>query len=342
MGAITVSGLNRAAEKYDPILKKLPFIVLMDKLAELEINLKEVTYKDTIIAFQRKAGIAKPYAAGTIDLITEIGKLTERELIVLPCYSAIKDHIQNYRDKAVLNPSGDKVDNASKKHPLEQLFLETQVRTVGEDILDSMFPATRDTSDKSPMGMIDGFFTQVATEISGGAISAANKNYSTSGAFSAPSDADDTDAIDDLITWLRKANYQLLKNAVLYMSPSILYFCQDALENKLKYRPTNGFEAFQEYLRSAVHSPNLRVISDPVFGAGSQLILSVPRNLDLGMNTKSDANFVQVRSPYEDPNYAQFWMQWELGARINSLHEKEFFCNEQTNTATEMSGDYTS
>jgi hypothetical protein len=60
------------------------------------------------------------------------------------------------------------------------------------------------------------------------------------------------------------------------------------------------------------------------------------------MNTKTDVQFIQARNPYEDPNYVQFWSQWELGARINSLHEKEFFCNEQTNTATDMAGDYVS
>lgn len=341
MGAITVSGLNRASEKYDPILKKLPFLVLSDKLKELEINLIEVINKDTIIQFQRKGGIGKPYVAGTIDYTAELGKLSERTLEVKACYSAIKDHIQNYVSKAVLNPAGDKVDNQQKKHPLEQLFLETKVRTVGEDIIDALFPAVRDIADKSPYGMLDGFSTMIANEIVAATISAANKNYATSGTLPAPSNSD-TIAIDNLITWIRKANFNLLKNGVLYMAPSALYNCQDALENKLKYRPTNGFEAFQEYLREATHSPNLRVISDSCFGSGSQLILTKPRNFDLGMNTISDSTFVQVRNPFEDPNYVQFWMQWGLGARINSVHEKEFFVNEQTNTATELAGDYLS
>lgn len=340
MGAVTVSGLTLAAGKYDPILRMLPFLTLQDALAALEINLKEVTYKDTLIQFQRKGGTSKPYAAGVLDNNAEIGKMEERSLIVLPCYNAIKDHIMNYADKAILNPGGVKVDNQTKKHPLEQVILEAQVRTIGEDIIDAIFPAVRDNSDKSPQGMMDGYGHIIATEIAASTISVANKNYSTSSALTAPTT--DTVAIDRLVAWLRKANMQLLKDGVLYIAPSALYKCQDALSNVLKYKSDNGFNALLEYLRAACHSPKLRIISDACLGTGDQLILTKPRNFDLGMNTKTDGTFLSVRNPYEDPNYVQFWSQWELGARINSLHAKEFFCNEEVNVGVELAGDYTS
>ena len=341
MAPINVAALQRAAEKYDPLLRKLPFLDLNEVLANLEINLKEVTYKDTIIQFQRKSGSSKPYVAGIIDYTTEIGKMVERSLIVLPCYNAIKDHIKNYSDKAVLNPAGDKVDNQTKKHPLEQLILETQVRTIGEDIVDGLFHGERDTNDKSPLGMVDGIYTMIAAEIAATTISVANGNYATSGALSAPVNSD-TVALDRLVTWLRSANRMLLKDAVLYIAPDALDNVQDALENKMINKPADVFTALEKYLQNKVRAPKLRLLSHEAMGAGSQLILAKPRNIDLGMNTKGDNEFLQVRAPFEDPNYVQFWSQWELGARLNSLHAKEFFCNEQTNTPSELSGDYTS
>jgi len=341
MPPITVSGLNRAAEQYEPTLRKLPFLVLMDVLSEMQINLKEVTYKDTLIQFERKAGSSKPYAAGTIDYTSEIGKMIERSLIVLPCYNAIKEHIQNYAAVAVLNPTGDKINNQTKKHPLEKEILEALVRTIGEDILDSIFHGTRNTADKSPLGMLDGYFTQIATEIAAGTIATAHGNYATSGTLPVPSS--DSYAFDRLYTWIRKAHPQLRKKAAaLYISPSALINAKDALSYLLGINRLDAFDRFLPYLRQVADAPNLEIISTDALGSGSQLVLAKPRLLDLGMNTKTDVQFIQARNPYEDPNYVQFWSQWELGARINSLHEKEFFCNEQTNTATDMAGDYVS
>jgi hypothetical protein len=340
MPSITVTGLNRAAEKYDPILRKLPFLVLGEELSKNSINLKEVTYKDTLIQFERKSGTSKPYAAGTIDY-SDVGKMSERSLIVLPCYNAIKDHIMNYASKAVLNPTGDKVNNKTKDHPLEKEIIESHIRTIGEDIIDAMFHATRNTADKSPMGMLDGFFTQIATEIAALTISTANGNYATSGTLPVPSS--DSYAFDRLFAWIRKAHPMLRKKpCTLYIAPDALLNAKDALVYQLGINRLDGYERFLPYLRQIADAPQLEIISTEALGSGSQLILTKPRTLDLGVNTKTDTQFVDVRNIFEDPNYVQFWSQWELGARINSLHEKEFFTNEQTNVATDMAGDYVS
>jgi len=48
-----------------------------------------------------------------------------------------------------------------------------------------------------------------------------------------------------------------------------------------------------------------------------------------------------VRNPWEDPNLVQFWLQFDAGARINSVHPYKFIVNEGTPAANSLSGDYT-
>jgi hypothetical protein len=60
------------------------------------------------------------------------------------------------------------------------------------------------------------------------------------------------------------------------------------------------------------------------------------------MRTGSDKGFVQVRNPYKDPNWVQYWSQFEVGCRVRSIHAKEFMVNDLTNTAIELAGDYRS
>ena len=338
---INVSVLQRAAESYDALLRKLPFAILVEELDKLQINLLEVDQKDKVVQFQRKSGLAKRYVIGDENAVSgTIGKAVERELVVKACYAALKDHIMNYRTKRVTGNSSEKVDNQTKKHPLEFLIIESKIRTIAEDILDAMFFAERDEDDKSPQGMLDGFYTLIAKEIVAGEVSAAKGNLKTTGAIATPSDETDTTPFDRIVAFIRGANPYLRKNGVLYLPGNALFNAMDGLGNKLKYKNALEYEVFLAHLRGITQAPSLQLLTSPILGSGSQLILTVPRNLDFGVNTKGDESFVQIRAPYEDPNIAQFWTQWEAGARVTSIHPKEFMVNEQTNTGTPLSGDY--
>lgn len=346
MGQINLASLNRVAEQYNPVLQKLPFAMLVETLDKLGVNLLEVAGKDILMQFQRKRGISQPYIVTetpSLTYITAVGKVVERTLETKECYAVLKDHIMNYKGKQILNSlDAQKVDNKLKNHPLEMLIIESKVRTIAEDIIDALFFAERDTSDKSPMGMFDGFFTKLAAEIVAGEIATGKGNLVTTGALAAPADADDTDAYDILVHFIRSAHPMLRKNGVLYLTESSLFYAQDALGNRLKNKSAMEFDMFLQHLRGVTHSPALTLVADGSMGTGSRLMLMKPRNLDLGIGTAGDEQFVQIRAPYEDPNILQFWTQWENGTRIRSTHQKEFQCNEQSNTSTEMSGDYIS
>lgn len=341
---VNTDSLNKAAQKYNPVLQTLPFLILADVLAALEINQLEVAAKDILTQFQRKQGLARPYNPNSaIGYRGEVGKIIERPLEVKTSYAAIKEHGKAYEGgKLVLNSvENQKFDNQMKKHPLEVQIIGAKLKTISEDIIDYVFHGEHDADGLTPADMFDGYNTIISAEIAGGAIAEALGNLKATGALTAPADVDDTDAWDRLVIFIRSAHPQLKANAVLYITPVALFAAIDALGNKLRYKGVMEFDVFQKYLEQTTMS-KLKIISEPALGLGSRLLLTKARNLDFGMNTKSDVDFCQVRNPFEDPNIIQFWTQWDAGCRVRSIHPKEFQVNDQTNTALPLSGDYVS
>ncbi len=341
---VNTTDLTRAAKQYDPLLKTLPYSTLDPVLTDLGINLLEVGDGENIeITFERKGGLIKPYVASTVDqdaAETEIGKFVEMTLQTKKAFAAIKDHIDNYTDKIVLN-NVNKVNQQTKQHPLEALILMEKVKTVGEDIIDAMFHSAFNTGDLSPMGISDGFYTKMEAFVSAGEISAANKNYASSGGFAAPADETDYEAFQYLVAWLRQADPTLRRqNINLYLPGGVLLNVRDAAANKFRYINDVNTNALQQLLREHALCPNLNIKTHPCLGTGAGIFLTEVGNLDLGMSTKGDSEFVQVRSPYNDPNWVQFWLQFRIGQRIKSIHRKKFFMDEGTHIALSLAGDY--
>lgn len=338
---INTDSLNRTSEQYNPTLQVLPFMMLEPTMAELMINFLEVADKDTLVTFLRKGNMSKPYVAGVTDY-SDLGKAIERELEVKPAYAALKDHILNYKSKLVSSNSitAEKVDNKTKKHPLEMMILEEKVKTIAEDIITALFFAERDEADKSPMGMFDGYNKKIDDAIAAGEVATSKKNYVSTGSITAPSDGNDTDAYDQVVEFVRSANPALRKNGVLYIPNTILFFAIDALGNKIKSKDLLEAEVFLRHLQGSTFTPSLKIVSHEALGTGDRLMLCKPFNLDFGMNTRGDEKFVQVRNPFEDPNIVQFWTQWQSGTRIRQFHEKEFLVNDGVAASADLSGDY--
>lgn len=344
MGTVNTASLNRAAVTYNPIIQKLPFLVLLDTVQAIGVNLMEVIGKDKEMTYLRNGGISKPYVVSstpTTEYTSEVGKFVERTLEPEPSVAVIKDHIMNYRDKQILSSlAAQKVDPVKKQHPLEMIIIESKVRTVAEDILTALFHAERDTTDKSPLGMFDGFNTILDDYVTSGEIAVAKGNKFATGAIVAPADTTDTEAWDKLVAFVRSANVMLRKNCILYIPSQALFYAMDALSNKFSGKSILETDVFLNYLRGATQAPNLKIISDPVLGTGDRLMLIAPGLLDLGLNTMSAPAFVQVRDPYEDPNLVQFWTQWEAGTRIKQTHAKMLLINDGTPESLDLSGDY--
>lgn len=339
---INIAGLQRASEKYQGDLRTLPFVVLIEVLKELSFNMLEVDNRDIVIVKERNGGIARPYSpGGNINYKGELSRMVERKLETQFANAAIKDNILNYKDKKVVLDSRDKINNKTKKHPYEFEILKDMIITLAEDIIDALFFAKRDTADLSPLGMCDGIYTIIADLITAGEISLAKGNLRQIASLAAPGDGVTTNAYVSLRDWLRGVDPKMRRNALgLYIPTGTLLNVKDALEDRKSGYKDINFEAVLAHLREDCQLPKLSLKSHYTLGTGNKLMLTLPGNLDLGMNTFSDVSFVQPRTPWEDPNMVQYWMQFEIGMRVTNTHKRALMVSDGTATGLEMSGDY--
>ncbi len=337
MSKVDITSLSTTAIRYQKDLKMLPYAVLKEALGVHGINmLPGIQYKDTITDFLRKQGIMKPYVIGNLADAAP-GKAQEMTLEVETAYASVKDNIQNYKTVTV-GPDVLLGKNKSKKHPWELVMLQTIVRTFGEDILDCLFQGERDDAATTPLDAFDGFDTKINDFITAGLITGGKGNYVPTGTIAAPTSESDYAAFEALLDFYRSA-HPLLRNkpANLLVPVAIADMYDDAHFNKFRYKPTTD-----EYGRTELTGSGgkCKIVRSNIMGTGQRIVLTAPGNFDLGMDTLGDEEFVQVRTPYEDPNYVQFWIQGKYGTRIRSIHEKVFQSNEGSAIGNQLSGDY--
>lgn len=337
MPTVDITSLAESAIIYQKDLQMLPFAILRNILGVHGFNMfPNVQNKHVLSAFERKRGIAKPYVADDTSN-SDLGKAIQRSLEVHPAYASVKDNIRNYKTIAV-GPDDLLGKNQSKKHPWEMVMLTSVIRTFTEDIADALFAGKYDTDDKSPTGCFDGIDELIDLDIAAGLIAAAKGNYEATSAIVKPTSESDIDAFKIMLEFYRAAHPRLkAENTILMVPIYIAEAYSDAYFNKFRNKPT-----IDEYNRTILEGSNgkCRIIGSEYMGSGNRMILTVPGNIDFGMNTESDDQFVQVRNPYEDPNYVQFWIQADYGMRIRSINQKMFMVNDGTPVASALSGDY--
>lgn len=338
MSKIIISSLTETAIKIQKDLKMLPYAVLLPELQRHGFNLMPgIQNKHTIYEYQRKQGIAKPYAVGADVADAAPGKVSERTLTVEPAYASVTDNIKNYKAQ-VIGPGDSLGINKSKKHPWQVTVLMAMVRTFGEDILDAIFHAERNTSVLTPLGMFNGIDYLIDADITAENISVANGNYVATDAIEAPSSESDYDALTILLDFWRSADQKLRRaNSRLLVPIEIGDFYDDAYFNKHRYKPER--DAFGNSILAGTGG-KCTIVRSEFMGTGTRLMLTVPGNIDFGMNTQADEEFVQVRSVQEDPNEVQFWIQGDYGLRVRSVHKKMFQVNDGTPVGNQLSGDY--
>lgn len=340
MTTISKDSLVILAKNYQADLKYLPYAVLRNKLAAMGITLYQQSDKeDSVLTFLRKRGILGPYQKGVTIDYKDLGKVSEAILRLETSYASLQDNIKEYEEKKIVPASTSMANNQTKEHPYQVMVMAEKIKTYTEDILDCLFPGVRNTAGKTPLDAFDGYDKKIDNAITSGLISQANGNLFDCGDLAAPTNAQDYEAFDNLVAFLR-FNKFLSGKVDLRITRDSLFHVKDACENKYQYRGTDT--DFLSRLRDKAGLPELNVISDASMGTGERVHLSIPGNFDFGFNNLGDTEFVQIRYPYEDPNMVQFWMQSDQGTRIRSFHQKIFLVNSATNSAASMSGDYVS
>jgi len=344
MDPIDIDGLQETAVRIQKDLKTLPYVVMAERLGLMGISLLPgIQNKDVSTNFLRKAGIAKPYdGSGTVNY-GDVGKAEEVILSMEKAYASVKDSIQNYK-KTIVGPDELLGKNKSKKHPWKQVMLSSIVKTFSEDVLFvSLFNGTRDIADKSPNGLFDGYNKKLDDGVVVGSISVANGNYNTSvGAITAPADEADTIAADQLLALWRNTTqlFRDQKRSLMILNPDVADMYDDAYFNKFRFKPT-----MDNFGRTILHGTGNKclIVRSNEIGTGQRIILTLPGNMELGVDTYSDQAFVQVRDIYEDPNFLQFWLQADYGTRFLNFNKKTLLINDQSQgDANNLSGDYIS
>lgn len=332
MAATDISSLTETAIRYQRDLRTLPYATMAPVLGELGITLfPGVQNKDVITNFERAAGIARPYKIGSNEE-SEVGKASQATLETHLAFANVKDNIQNYK-KISVGPDVLLGKNRTKNHPWQLVMLNSIVRTFAEDVLDALFHAIRNEDTRTPMGLFDGYNKIMDDAIVATVIAEAKGNYYETGAIT-------SENAYDKLEGMYKAAHPMLRSR-----PSIMivpYHIGDkydmAFFEKHKNKPT-----LDSFGRSVIQASNgmCAIVRTPYQG-GSRVVITAPGNFHFGMDSMNDADFVQVRTPFTDPNEIQFWLQAAYGTRIQRFHPKTFMVNEQNDASVAYSGDYTS
>lgn len=342
---VNTDGISQAAKTYDPILRSLPYVSLAEVGAALHLNIMEVENEDVVTSRRRQAGSTGPYKVGMeINYKEEILKFFESSLKPELVVSKTKDNITKYTDKKILMLGGKAVDNKTKKHPLEQLIVESEIISHAEDVVYSLFFAERNEDVFSPMTAFDGFFTKLDILTTAGLISTANGNLANTGAFASLADQNDYSQYEKLVQWIGDS-HPLLRSSkggapILKCAQTVISAARADLRKKLKTQEYPSVQRLIECLREDAFCPGLTHDFHEALGTGSKMMLTKPNLFDVGFNTAAAAQFCQVRAIFADPNDIQFWIQAAYDTRIIDVHPKLFRVNEQSNTALDLAGDY--
>ena len=268
-------------------------------------------------------------------------KFREAKLEMKTSVISFKDNIKNYKGKKLMNlPMPGTAENQTKKHPFEELITSNIVKTASEDILDGLWSAEYDITDRTPQGCFDGYDTLIDDMITATEIAAGEGNLVATGEIVTPANDTDYNAINKLVAFVRSSSHFLKRMGVLYVTKNVYQFAVDALELKFKYKDW-GLNDVQRYINEKAGA-KVTLIPNDFMGTGDRILLTIPGNLHFGMDTFGDEEFVEVRTPYEDPNAMQFWLQADFGCRIVSIHKKEFQVNDRSGVGASIGGDYVS
>ena len=343
---ITVTGLSRAAEEYDSTLRTLPYFALEKVAQKYGMNVINLATEHLLVNKRRAAGGTGPYSIGMpISYHPELMKFYESSLKPELVVFKTKDNILNYTDKEFLVKAGVPLNLKTKKHPLEFMIIKDIITSHAEDVVFSLWHAERDTDVFSPATAFTGFFPTLTALASAGYLSLAEKNIVNSGAIApAVAGTPDSMAYDRLAAWLGAAHPMLRSSnggiPQLSISEVAWKHARESLRLKTAAFQRATSEDLLIQLREDTYIPNLEVVIDESFGTGSKLILQKKGNMDLGFDTNSAKQFVDVRNIYEDPNDVQFWLQAAYGVRFRDIHCKIFQTNELANTGFDLAGDY--
>ncbi len=348
LNAISVEKIQQAAVTYDPVLRYLPHVELEAFIKEMHFNLQTVTEEERIINMRRRGYLLRPYHGHITKEPEDYELFRPEESVLSPRlgYLTITDNIQNYRDKKLLMKEGRTLTGEDKQHPYELEILKGIVKTFVEDFTLAIPHAKENEDDNvSPYAIFNGYNAIIDKLIGDSKISNGGGNLIEVDNL-VPKDeteAEKKKPLDALIGFVRSLHPMLRNGALDIIVPmDTLNHILDAFELRRVSQGDISREKLAEFVRDKCglgQTPS--ILSNPIVGNGTRLIATRPGNITVGISAPADMQFVQVRSVYEDPNLVQYWMQAQMGVRLDNWNKKVFAVSNGTVTRpTDLEGDY--
>lgn len=335
MSATTVIKLQKAAKAYDKAFRALPFIGVKEILDTYGFDSRIIKHGDATY-FTRKvnSGLMSAYKPGlNMKQAKALTEYLECTLAPKRVYSSIVDNITNYDDKDVELFGGSVV--AKDKHPLEYEIISSVLEVWQRDLAYGLIHGERDEAATGPANSFDGLLARIATLKTSTLISAANKNMKTTGAIVAPTADAMGLPLETLIGFLAFANPLMRRqNLTLAISEDVLNHVKASYADKVKtFVGTVTDQMVLDHIKEKSRITNLKFALNPLYGTGSQLILTTPKNFMFGAKDQVENQFVDVRNPYDDPNDVQFFVQDAYDTAIRTVDKTQFLTNDQVQTA---------
>lgn len=332
--AVSVISLQKAAKAYDKAFRALPFIAVKEILDTYGFDARMIKHGDaTYYTRKVNSGLMSPYKSGlTMNQTKALTEYLEATLDPKRVYSEITDNLTNY-DQEDVELFGGNV--SSNTHPLEYEVIRALIEVWNRDLAFALLHAERDEAGTGPVNSFDGILTRLATLKASGLIATSNGNLKTTGAIAAPA----TDAmglpLETLVGFLASANGLMRRqDLTLAISESTLNHVKTSYADKVKMFAANVTDAMVlEYVKEKARISSLKFAINPLYGTGSQLILTTPKTFMFGVKDQIEKSFVTVRNPYADPNEVQFFMQDAYDTAIRCVDKTQFLTNDQVQTA---------
>lgn len=288
-------------------------------------------FRRSQLVFNRKGGTTRRYEAGkTIE--SKLGTIEERKLEVSLSWNRYLDNIQNYREKEPWSVLG---TNGTYNAPNSEFAIRNIGKSFSEDILSNLFFGKKALGTDSPLGLFDGYSTQIDAEITRGKVKAI-----TLDPFTDQPEADNSENYDIFCGFIAKLSPKLKRQekVIVYCSDRVRMLIIDGyLKKYIGLQTPNAADKDFRF----IGMPNVELVSHPIIGDGDRLIATVPFNFEYGVDTLNDMATVAVDHDPNDFNVLIYQIQSAQGVRILRVSEDAFAVSNGSAKALEgLNGDY--
>lgn len=334
--ALSLEQITLLTKTYEPDILESASLVNDDVFEKLRIKVyRNLENANSVMIFNRHTGTARRYKPGNLPKST-IGYLSERELKVVLSVDRFYENIQNFREKEPFQVPT--LENAYEAEVTRYLLMQGAKSYAG-NVRNCLFHG--DVKKEGAYELYDGFNAHIAAGIEAGEISAKNQNLVTLEAMDAATTTDQQ-AYEAYLEFTESWDEKLKAQE------EVIVLVSNWLRSKIirgYIKTYQGAVTLAEAHKDGykfVDTPNVTLVSHPVFGKGDMMIAYVPYVLEFGSDVENPGhtNIAVDRSP-EDFNILVFQVQTAQGVRIRQISSDMFCVSSGKNDPTiSMGGEY--